>query len=59
MAANTEHDEDLIRATWHGEEAWLGVESMQAPRHGKPIDWLAVGGNYPTGTDRKAGGTRP
>lgn len=51
---NTDHDEDLNRATWTG-EAWLGVESMRAPVHG-PVRRI-LSGTYPTG-DRRAQGAR-
>jgi hypothetical protein len=34
-----EHDEEMIRANWHGCE-WLGVESFFAPRYGEPTDVL-------------------
>lgn len=54
---NTEHDERLNRSTWTG-EAWLGVESMRAPVHTAPIDWLQRGGNHDTRTERKEGYSR-
>lgn len=37
--ANTDHDEELIRASWHGCE-WLGVESMHNEPRGKPREVL-------------------
>lgn len=50
---NTDHDEDFNRQTWRGCE-WLGAESMFAPKHGAPIDWLERGGVYQTRVERKA-----
>lgn len=52
MQRNTDHDEDYNRRTWRG-EAWLGVESMQGPKHGEPR--RIKSGTYPTTEARKAG----
>lgn len=45
---NTDHDEEAIRASWHG-CAFLDVESMHAPKHESPRNvtggmeaWLAA-----------------
>jgi hypothetical protein len=54
MDRNTDHDEDLNRRTWTG-EAWLGVESMQAPVHG-PVRRI-LSGTYPTSDDRRPYGS--
>lgn len=35
---NTEHDEAYNRAHWHEGEAWLGIESMRAPRRKAPVE---------------------
>jgi hypothetical protein len=42
---NTQHDENYNRKHWTG-EAWLGIDSIHAPKHGEPHDLLTVTGTY-------------
>ena len=49
---NTDHDEDYNRAHWTG-EAWLGIGSMRAPRHGERREVRS--GTYAAAEGRREG----
>jgi hypothetical protein len=55
-----QHDEDTIRTTWRG-CSWLGVESIHAPKHGKPKNLMLLRGSFDwtkSSTVQKGGGWR-